>query len=360
MFATRATARRATRATLSMHVCLRCGFVFNEEFDAAKLAYGADYDNTQECSAAFARHLEQLARRVVEHHGLRNAHIVEVGCGKGSFLRRLTTYPETDNRGIGYDPSYTGPDSELGGRLRFYRENYGPASAHGGVDVVICRHVIEHVADPVALLEAIGGSVRRSPSPLVFFETPCVEWILEHRVVWDFFYEHCSLFAAGTLAAALRAAGFRVDTVHRVFGGQYLWLEAGVAERTPEPGWAAGDVPALTTAFAAAEVRQRQRWGEAAAALARTGRVALWGAGAKGVTFANLVDPDGDIIDCIVDLNPAKQGKFLPGTGHPIVSQTDMAARGVRHAILMNPIYGEENAALLRSGGIEANLIELA
>ena len=88
------------------------------------------------------------------------------------------------------------------------------------------------------------------------------------------------------------------------------------------------------------------------------GKVAIWGAGAKGVTFANLLDPHSKLIDCIVDLNPNKQGGFVPGTGHPIVSYQDLPKRNVATAILMNPNYREENQTLLRNAGIKLNLID--
>jgi hypothetical protein len=86
--------------------------------------------------------------------------------------------------------------------------------------------------------------------------------------------------------------------------------------------------------------------------------VALWGAGAKGVTFANLLDPNCELLDCLVDLNPAKQGCFVPGTGHPIVRHDELDARGVRTALAMNPNYTPENVELLRSVGSRAELID--
>ena len=87
------------------------------------------------------------------------------------------------------------------------------------------------------------------------------------------------------------------------------------------------------------------------------GKVAAWGAGAKGVTFANLADPQCDLLDCLIDLNPAKQGRFVPGTGHPIVDPASAAARGVRAALLMNPNYEHENARLVAAGGLPIELI---
>ncbi|MCI0400599.1 MAG: class I SAM-dependent methyltransferase [Gammaproteobacteria bacterium] len=356
----RSSARTVSRGALEMAVCGTCGFIFNAAFREDQLSYGKDYDNTQDCSPVFAAYLDDLVRHLVLDEGVRASLVVEVGCGKGGFLRRLVAYPGAENCGIGFDPSYTGPDSVCGGRLTFRRELFGPGSAVGGAEVVVCRHVIEHVAQPLELLQSVRQVLAHCTAARVYFETPCVEWILRNRVIWDFFYEHCSLFSAHSLAAAFRAAGFHVVAVRTLFGGQYLWLEAKIASGMQEPGWAVGAVPELADTFAESEVRQATRWSDALRKLERTGQVALWGAGAKGATFANLVDPDARLIDCIVDLNPAKQGKFVPGSGHPIVSHEELTVRGVRNVILMNPNYREENAALLRTSGIEANLVELA
>jgi hypothetical protein len=59
-----------------------------------------------------------------------------------------------------------------------------------------------------------------------------------------------------------------------------------------------------------------------------------------------------------VDLNPNKQGHFIAGSGHPIVSYQELMPRGVATAILMNPNYGDENRLLLRDAGIQIDLIE--
>ena len=74
-------------------------------------------------------------------------------------------------------------------------------------------------------------------------------------------------------------------------------------------------------------------------------------------TFANLVDPDGVTLDCVVDVNPNKQGGFIPGTGHSIVAPEALSERNIRNVILMNPNYRLENLQLLRSTGSDANLL---
>lgn len=342
------------RGDLEMAVCPRCGFVYNRAFDLSRLSYGAAYDNNQAYSPSFREHLDELAHYLVSERNVRGCRIVEVGCGDGSFLRRLVA--GADNSGYGFDPSYDGPLTDRDGRLRFVRDYYGPEHAEEvPADVVVCRHVIEHVPDPLDLLRSIRHALVHSPQARVFFETPDVTWILENRVIWDFFYEHCSLFTPESLTTAFEAAGFMVESVRNVFGGQYLWLEAKIAQspmamsETENPN----ETVLLAQRFAAAEASLQQSWEDRGRNLAAQGKVALWGAGAKGVTFANLVDPRRNLVDCLVDLNPQKVGRYVPGTGHPIVSYRELAPRRVSSAIVMNPNYLAENRALLREARLD-------
>ena len=352
-----ASARATVRGDLRLACCDRCGFVFNTAFDASKLQYGASYDNSQDHSDAFRDHVTALVRRLTEQGVLENVRIVEVGCGQGAFLRALVA-SHSGNVGYGFDPSYRGPAERRDLRLSFRREYYGPESAEIAADLVVCRHVIEHVPSPLDLLGAVRAALRHSGHARVFFETPCVEWILRQRVIWDFFYEHCSYFSASSVVAAFSRAGFDVANVSHVFSDQYLWIEAAVAETPSVPAAPGTAVSAMAEEYGREEVLIRERWRRRVTGLRARGPVAVWGAGAKGVTFANLVDPEGGLIDCLVDLNPAKQGRFLPGTGHPIVDYRELGRRQVRTAVLMNPNYRSENEALLRGLAAEVDLID--
>lgn len=344
------------RGTLDLHVCEDCGFVWNGAFDLGLLDYGADYDNTQSCSSSFDAYMDDLARELVEQKGVRNARVVEIGCGKGLFLRKLVAHPDSGNSGIGFDTSYVGPDTDLDGRLRFERRFYDETCVDVPADAVVCRHVIEHVPDPLALLRAVRAALAGAPHARIWFETPCVNWILRGEVLWDFFYEHCSLFTAQSLSRLFRRAGFDVASVRHIFGGQYLWLEArpGAVDESRAPQ----ETYALAMAYGAKVDSMRIAWTERLGDLSRSGKVALWGAGAKGATFANLVDPDARLIDCVVDLNPAKQGKFIPGTGHAIVAPEALVDRQVTHVQVMNPNYRAEIAAMLAGLGPKITLLD--
>jgi SAM-dependent methyltransferase len=348
------SARAVRRGSLELVVCRACGFIFNRAFEAEKLSYGDRYENSQDCSPAFSAHMDALAAQLAADLP-RGARVVELGCGKGSFLRRLVA-AIPDGRGIGFDPSYVGPDEDLGGRVRFERAFFDERTRVGDVDAVVCRHVIEHVPAPMEMLRSLHRALADSPGALVCFETPSVEWILRNRVIWDFFYEHCSYFSPGSLRYAFSCAGFDVRDVRGVFAGQHMWLRASRGARQAG-GPDAGDTAALAAAFAADYDALVERWRRRVETLASDGRVAAWGAGAKGVTLAYLVVAVRALLDCIIDLNPAKQGRFAPGTGHPIVDPRTAAVRGVRIAVLMNPNYMDENAALIARERLPLELV---
>ncbi len=354
LFADERAARAVVRGDLRMTVCETCGFVFNAAFDESKLAYDQDYDNNQICSPVFHEYVDGLVSYLLDEKGLRDRRIVEVGCGKGYFLEKLIA-ADAGNRGIGFDPTYLGNLSDHGGRLHFEKRFYDEAAQDVTADAVICRHVIEHVPDPLAMMIAVRRALEKNRHAQVFFETPCAEWILRNRAVWDFFYEHCSLFTADSLVALFTRAGFEVTSIQHRFEGQYLWIEARPGSESITSVDASGIV-ALSAEYAAEERQRIAALRERVDALRAGGGVAIWGAGAKGVTFAHLIDAARERVECVVDLNPRKQLHFVPGTAHPIVDFHELPARGVRSALVMNPNYLDENRAFIARAGIDVAL----
>lgn len=348
---------------LSMCICRSCGFVYNASFELNRMSYDARYDNTQTCSPEFEQYVERLVSHLVDEAGVRGKTVVEVGCGKGDFIRRLVERPGSEITGIGFDPTYVGPDSRYGGKLRFERRFYDQDAASVPADVVVCRHVIEHVPEPLELLRAVRRAVSARPQALICFETPSVEWILANQVVWDFFYEHCSIFTPQSLTRAFQSAGFDVQGVSPVFGDQYMWLEARPANGAKAESHDQSALVGLAERFAEAASRLQQKWHAAldrAAASAPNGRkrVGVWGAGAKGVTFANLIDPEATAVHCFIEVNPAKQGKFIPGTGHRVIGPHEIEAEGLGYILALNPNYIDEMQEYLKVAGSSAVLID--
>ncbi|MGB9486281.1 MAG: class I SAM-dependent methyltransferase, partial [Terriglobia bacterium] len=180
-------ARQFTRGDLLLAFCGTCGFVFNAAFDPGNLRYSAAYDNTQSCSPYFKRYLTGLAESLLTKYCLNGKVVIEVGCGKGEFLRLLCKNGR--NRGIGFDPSYVGPDTTEQGAVRFIRAFYNSQQNQFAPDFVCCRHVIEHVQSPLDMLRALRQAIGNRMNSCIFFETPALPWILDKVTFWDFFYE---------------------------------------------------------------------------------------------------------------------------------------------------------------------------
>lgn len=351
------SARNALRADLNMVVCTHCGFIFNCRYDPSKLEYGQGYDNSQLHSPLFNEYLDKLARDLVINKGVTGSIIVEIGCGQGQFLRKLVDFPGAANTAHGYDPSYSGPLAECNGALSFHAQFYHADKRFEAADVVISRHVIEHIQKPVEFLQNIRDTLQGGVGTRLFLETPCARWLLKKKVIWDFFYEHCSLFSAESMTTALGRAGLEMTVVDHVFGGQYLWIEAALGENESTTMFP-GDIVELAENFQRNEARWRERWTKRIRKLTRQGGLGIWGAGAKGVTFANLFDPLRDAFKCVVDVNPNKQGGFLPGTGHPIVDVRALPELGVENVILLNSNYRDEIEEMITKTNILANLID--
>jgi hypothetical protein len=335
LFRTLADARACALGELDFWRCSACGFVWNKAFDTRLLSYAEDYENNQSLSPAFSAHMDEMGRRVMAGGG--EVDILEVGCGQGVFLRRLAALAGSKAASIaGFDPAWRGPERQDG--VRFYRDYFTSrtvAALERLPTRLVSRHTIEHVSDPLDFLSAMRTAIGTRPAQL-FIETPCVEWILANNMFQDFFFEHCSLFTVQSLATALEKSGFAVDSISHVFGGQYLWAQAHTKS----------DVRA------GLEPETIMHWRGRLAALKAglgSGKLALWGAGAKGVTFGLQCDPKGEFLDCVIDINPAKQGHFLPVSAYPILSLADAHARGVRGAVVMNEVYFDEIQAAVRA-----------
>ncbi len=347
------------RGDLKLLICTKCGFIFNQSFDFTKLNYGKNYNNTQDISPYFDSYISKLASELVEEKGIHNSVIVEIGCGKGTFLKKLVIKKDWNNIGFGFDPSYIGKKSHLDGRLNFEKRYYDLDCTKIKADVIISRHVIEHIEDPLSLLKLIKKSIGTSISTKIYFETPTVDWTLRNQIIFDFFYEHCSYFNLNSLSTAFQLSGFKINEAKTIFQGQYMWFEAIPANTKLIINKNPSITPKLAKKFSIVEKNLVNQWKKKIRKITQNDKIAVWGAGAKGVTFCNLIDPEHKFFDFVIDLNPKKHKKFIPGSGHKIISYKEISKYKITKAILMNPNYFEENIDLLKKSNIKIELLNI-
>jgi hypothetical protein len=262
------------------------GLFHNEAFRPELVVYDHHYQNEQAVSPLFQRHLETVADVIERRLGRES--IVEVGCGKGFFLEMLL------QRGVdvsGFDPTYEGNNS------RIVKEFFRPGLGIRATGLVL-RHVLEHIPQPYEFLQ--GLQQANGGGGLVYIEVPLLDWICEHRAWFDVFYEHVNYFRISDFH---RMFGSVVET-GRTFGGQYLYVVANLATLRP-PVFDPADRFTFPADFAEG-LSDRSTW---------TTPAAIWGGASKGVIFALLKSRHDQPVSVVIDINPAKQGKYLPGTG---------------------------------------------
>ena len=357
LWPTREEAINAPRGDIRLGYLPTCGHTFNLDFESALMEYTQEYENSLHFSPRFQEYATALAEGLIEKYDLRDKDIVEIGAGKGDFLIMMCSMQ--GNRGWGYDPSYVPEEGYTAPNVTFIQDFYTEKYTRQRADLIVCRHVLEHIEDPDAFISQVRRAVGDQKS-VVFFEVPNSLWTLRRGGIWDIIYEHCSYFSPLSLTHLFQRHGFKVLAVNEVFGGQFLTIEAvpddeGAPLETP-----AAELAQLTAdaqAFAASYQAKRDEWQAKLAALAADDkRGVIWGAGSKGVTFLNAMET-GDEIAAVVDINPRKQGKFVPGTGQQIIPPAALADIRPDFVIIMNANYRDEIGGMLAHVGVSAQIL---
>lgn len=350
---------------IQLAFCPHCGHVFNAAFRPEIMVYDPRYENSLHYSAHFDRYIRELAQQIVADHQLFDKDVIELGCGNGDFLGLLCQLG--NNRGVGFDPSHD-PDrlSPLAaGKVRVVRDRYNESYGHLACDLLCSRHVLEHIPEPYLFLSSIRRAIG-DRNTRIFFETPNALYSLRHKGIWDIIYEHVSYFWSLSLSQLFLRSGFSPQSVRETYGNQFLCIEALPAVHPPAlPIPEAGAQDELRQV--ADEARQfadcfRSTMRNAKSVLEdaqRAGqKVLLWGAGSKGVTFLNLFK-DMDCLQYAVDINPHKQGKYIAGSGHPVISPQQVKSYRPDIVLVMNPLYQNEIGSQLSELGVTPRLVTI-
>jgi hypothetical protein len=175
---------------------------------------------------------------------------------------------------------------------------------------------------------------------------------------WDIIYEHFTYFSAAALTALFQSAGPGGTRCGVSFHGQYLSLEGGRAVSGPPP--APPDIQLLARfgSLRADIDATLAEWDGRIRELASAGPIAVWGAGSKGVTFLNLLQAP-ESIQRVVDINPRKWGKYVPGTGHQVVSPQELSGLEVATVLVMNDAYCDEVREQVKGLGLCAQTLSV-
>ncbi len=354
-------AQAVIRGDIELVLCDHCSHIYNRQFNPAIVRYQPGYENSLHFSKRYRSYAAQQVERLLDTYNLSGQGIIDIGCGKGEFLQLFTRLGNCT--GTGFEPTADPLEerdlSDIIIVSDTFTEHYFdiPAKCYAS------RHVLEHLSDPVPFLKTIRQAMNGKDA-LLFLEIPDGAYMLEQCSIWDVIYEHYTYFTPLSLRYLLEHTGFHCGEIQSGFGGQYLFVDAfpqaegNVAISSGEE-MAENAIFRMAEEFALCSGKRYEKVEELIGTELQCGRkIVLWGAGSKGVTLLNQL-PDPGIIQYVVDINPGKQGKYIPGSGQLVVSPEFLDTFHPDTVLIMNDMYRREIQDCLDSLNLSARIHSL-
>lgn len=306
-------ARAMRRHPLRFVRCLDCGHVFNAAFDYTRVPYSDQPNRMFNRGARWTRFLEHVREQMLARLPERPV-VVEIGHGEGIFLEALAS-AHPAGRYIGFDPH--GATGASGRSVEFRRELFSPEKhiAELRPDLLISRHVLEHLSDPLGFVQSLSfASSLAGLRPLLYIEVPCIDRALETGRTEDFYYEHNSHFTTESFSRMLARGFSSIDALDHGYDGEvvYAFLRLKSKQEHIERAGAArgfAEMARATRRVIALELANLHMSGK---------RVAFWGGTGKCAAFLQANQVDAERFPLVVDSDPAKAGTYVPGTGQRI------------------------------------------
>ena len=322
---------------LRVFVCTKCWLVQTEDYAHHAELFAGDYAYFSSFSQSWLVHAEAYVANMARRFDLGPASlVVEVASNDGYLLQYVKA------RGIpclGVEPTagtaQAARDKGIAVREAFFGvELAGQFVAEGrAADLTAANNVLAHVPD---INDFVAGFARLlKPRGVATFEFPHLMRLVAEAQFDTVYHEHFSYLSLTAVQRVFAHNGLAVFDVEEIptHGGslRVFAQRADTQAREPTPA-----VAALLAREAAAGVTSAAYYGGLQARAERIKddlvsflieakragkKVGAYGAAAKGNTLLNFAGVRADLLPWVVDRNPAKQGKYLPGSRIPIVTQ---------------------------------------
>ncbi|WP_426408203.1 methyltransferase domain-containing protein [Bradyrhizobium ganzhouense] len=358
---------------LKVMVCEQCWLAQTLDFAQAGELFSAEYAYFSSFSTTWLQHAERyVADMVGRFHLDRDSRVVEIASNDGYLLQYVK------GRGIpclGIEPTASTARVSREKGIETLEEFFGAevgarlAAAGKQADLMAANNVLAHVPDINGFLAGFANLLK--PGGVATFEFPHLLRLIEENQFDTIYHEHFSYLSLTALEKIFRHNGLAMFDVEelpthggslRVFTqraasgsravtdriAQLLAREsaAGLASASGYSGFQsrAERVKDDLLAFLIEAKRQRKR-------------VAAYGAAAKGNTLLNFAGIRRDFIAYVVDLNPAKQDKYMPGSRIPIVDEARLLADRPDYVVILPWNLKSEVMSQLRQAGFAGRFV---
>jgi SAM-dependent methyltransferase len=322
---------------LKVLVCESCWLVQAESYSRASELFNDEYAYFSSFSDAWLEHSKNYVGAMVDRFELNSSsHVVEIASNDGYLLQYVK------QRGIpclGVEPTAsTANAARLKGIEtveRFFGVELASELVASGksADLTAANNVLAHVPDINDFVK--GFSVLLKPHGVATFEFPHLYQLVTERQFDTIYHEHFSYLSFTTVSEIFQSQGLVVFDVEeigthggslRVFAQRADTGEHSITDRVRSMARLEADAGMRQRSFYEgferdAELAKAKLLDVLVQAKLEGKTVAAYGAAAKGNTFLNYAGVKADLINFVVDRNPAKQGKWMPGSRIPIVDE---------------------------------------
>lgn len=322
---------------LRVLVCTECWLAQTEDYAGAEELFDADYAYFSSFSTTWLQHAEQYVSEVAERFALGpESHVIEVAANDGYLLQYVKA------KGIpclGIEPTASTATAAREKGIDIVEEFFGvklakTLAAQGKqADLTAANNVLAHVPDINDFVAGFAEILK--PQGVATFEFPHLMRLIEHTQFDTIYHEHFSYLSLIAVIRIFDLNGLAVFDVQEIstHGGSLRVFaqrkDAGKHEVTPA-------VESLITLEAGVGIKTQRYYADFQQRANRIKhdllafliesksqgkKVMAYGAAAKGNTLLNYAGIRSDLLPSVVDRNPAKQGKYLPGSRVPIVDE---------------------------------------
>lgn len=348
---------------LRVLVCTECWLVQTEDYAGADELFSADYAYFSSFSTTWLKHAEQYVSDMAQRFSLNaNSHIVEVAANDGYLLQYART------RGIpclGIEPTTSTANAARAKGIEIIEEFFGVKLAQQLVaqgkqaDLTAANNVLAHVPDINDFVAGFAALLK--PAGVSTFEFPHLLRLVTENQFDTIYHEHYSYLSLTAVKRIFERNGLSVFDVEELptHGGSLRVYaqrkDSGSRETSPsvakllERETAAGmSSKSFYTGFQAKADKVKNDLIVFLIEAQRAGKtVAGYGAAAKGNTLLNYAGVRPDLLSYVVDRNPAKQDKFLPGSRIPIVAEDHLKQNRPDYVVILPWNLREEVAEQL-------------
>jgi len=311
---------------LEVYYCPKCQLVQIDQFEKPENIFNSKYTYFSSYSSSWLKHCKQYVNEIAKEIELNSKSLViEIGSNDGYLLQY---FKEIDIPVLGIDPSEetakVAIKKGIPTEIIFFNTNFSKQA-----NLIIVNNVIAHTPDPNEFVKALKKCLK--PSGVITVEFPSILELIKNNQFDTIYQEHYSYFSLHSIKNLFERHGLKIFDVKELptHGGSLRIYACHDNEKILEDINII-DILSKEKAFGILDPRMYFKFGYKAEnikrdlldlliSLKKINRVVVgYGAPAKGNTLLNYCGIRSDLLKYTVDINPHKQGLFLPGTHIPI------------------------------------------